>query len=233
LLREGGGVSEQSVNLFDPREQVTGEVGTIPIRTGRALFRNHVTQKVRFFCKRDVEIEKANLERLAKLNGEVENKRLELQSRKNELAKIEQQIKRKKATLVNLAQGIREKEVALAVIEREYLQRPARSVSSFWPSVPEENKAPVEQDGKNLPASSGIYFLWEGQTCVYVGQSVNLQNRVRLSHDKARLIQTPRFTFLEFAAADLLYAECFYISLLKPSLNRNCYASPAEKLGEN
>jgi hypothetical protein len=41
-----------------------------------------------------------------------------------------------------------------------------------------------------------------------------------LSHEKVKLIHPePLFSFLEFPEEDLLFAECFYIGLLKPMLN--------------
>jgi len=72
--------------------------------------------------------------------------------------------------------------------------------------------------GKSLPPSSGIYFLWEGDIVKYVGQSVRLNNRLRLGHHHI-LSAHHRISFVPIEVRMLDWAECHYIGLLRPSLN--------------
>ena len=79
----------------------------------------------------------------------------------------------------------------------------------------------IELRGENMPPGPGIYFLWDNKKNIvaYVGQSINLRNRVRSSHDKIPQIPFPVVSFLEFPLEELVFAECFYIGTLKPPLN--------------
>lgn len=64
----------------------------------------------------------------------------------------------------------------------------------------------------------GIYFLIKDEKIVYVGQSINIQNRVQ----QHRMIKDfDRFTYVECKAEDLSKIEAMYINKLKPILNYN------------
>ncbi len=70
------------------------------------------------------------------------------------------------------------------------------------------------------PAQPGIYFIWYGGVVVYVGQSINLHNRIfkyRGAHTK--LLEGDELSWLQFPLGMLDYAECFYIGTLWPTRN--------------
>jgi hypothetical protein len=62
----------------------------------------------------------------------------------------------------------------------------------------------------------GIYFLISGRSVVYVGQSINVMNRMA---DHARRIKFTRFAFAPFQREHLDLVESLYIHLLRPRLN--------------
>jgi hypothetical protein len=66
---------------------------------------------------------------------------------------------------------------------------------------------------------SGIYFLFEGDTLQYAGQSDDVYQRVR-DHRKKRKIPFDNWRFVVVAIADLDAVEALYIRALKPSYNR-------------
>lgn len=68
----------------------------------------------------------------------------------------------------------------------------------------------------DIPTYSGIYFFWRQKMPYYVGQSVNLQQRL-LPHLKKRY--TDEVAWLPFDVEDLLHAEMFYIGVLRPLAN--------------
>lgn len=68
-----------------------------------------------------------------------------------------------------------------------------------------------------IPSTSGIYFLISNDTIVYVGQSVNVLNRIRQHladkfFDKINIIQCPE--------KELIKLESFYIKKFNPILNK-------------
>lgn len=70
----------------------------------------------------------------------------------------------------------------------------------------------------SLPDRPGIYFVWSGDRVVYVGQSIKLSSRCHLKrHDKIK--DEDWISWLEMPAADLYFAECFYIGILQPERN--------------
>jgi hypothetical protein len=69
---------------------------------------------------------------------------------------------------------------------------------------------------RNAPQSSGVYFLYQGQFVVYVGESVNIKARLS-GHD-----QQGRFDAAGFLLCDphqRKRLEAFYKGLLDPPLN--------------
>lgn len=85
-----------------------------------------------------------------------------------------------------------------------------------YPAVPRAT-IPAHEEGDGLPESSGVYFVWCDDEVVYVGQAVNLRNRVRLRHEQ--ICSGDRVSWLEFPCAVLNYAEAFYIGIMCPSRN--------------
>ena len=92
-----------------------------------------------------------------------------------------------------------------------------------WPKIPDFT-LPILTNGQNMPECSGIYFLInEAGSIQYVGQSVVLRNRVKLSHQK--VMPGDRVTFVEIPVPMLVFAESFYIGICTPprNLQSPCY----------
>lgn len=139
--------------------------------------------------------------------------------------------RRKRNARTNLARELKSSRAKLAEvhrrIEEEYSKLRAAQgnrelfgyTASPYPDppgtiVPE----PPNSDGVGLPDNPGIYFLWEADgVCAYVGQSVNLRGRVRLSHE--HLKPTDKISFIETSRRELTWTESFYIGLLRPYRN--------------
>ena len=79
--------------------------------------------------------------------------------------------------------------------------------------------------GEGLPSVPGIYFVWEGRRCVYVGRSKNLSLRCILGKHPA-LKSGDYLSWLEEPVVRLKVAEAFYIGTLRPERN-----FPAPPLG--
>jgi len=186
------------------------------VETGPARFRNHVRQNIRFLCRGDFE----NLQREMK-----EERRKAIEQIEKECHELQTKLKRSIGQLEHrhrtLSATVDAKKIELANLEQRLSRKRVGAEFPFWPKVPTENKRAVELRGENMPATSGIYFLWDKSKdiVVYVGQSVNLRSRVRQSHDKVPQIQSPLVSFLEFPIEELIFAESFYIGVLKPALN--------------
>lgn len=141
------------------------------------------------------------------------SKRISRQVSESERARIEQDtIDALRTRITKLREQERCARESLAA-----LQRVAIHLSEFqYPSVPEPFLNPTKQ-GDGLPNRSGIYFLWHEGAIMYVGQSVNLRNRVRLSHNQ--MLPGDRVSFVEIDRGLLNYAEPFYIGLVRPARN--------------
>jgi hypothetical protein len=80
---------------------------------------------------------------------------------------------------------------------------------------------------KDIPRLPGVYFIWSATrlNCLYVGQSVDL--RARCATPKKSGIRKgggtvrkgDRVSWLVMGIEDLLFAEAFYIGLLRPPRN--------------
>jgi hypothetical protein len=64
---------------------------------------------------------------------------------------------------------------------------------------------------------AGVYFGWHGPKVVYVGESINIPQRLR-SHENI----SPHWlvSYLEMEPAERFFAESFYIWLTRPPLNK-------------
>ena len=85
-----------------------------------------------------------------------------------------------------------------------------------YPDIPFPHITPTKH-GDHIPCTSGIYILWNKGAPTYVGQSQNLSVRCTLAHPK--VLPTDKISFVELELEELDYAECFYISLLRPNRN--------------
>lgn len=93
----------------------------------------------------------------------------------------------------------------------------------FYPNIPNMLLTPLD-NGFNLPASSGIYFIWDGDKIVYIGKSINLAKRLKIGHHHI-LEKNHKISFLLFDKEFLTWAECFYIGIAKPYKNFGSMAS--------
>ena len=69
-----------------------------------------------------------------------------------------------------------------------------------------------------MPTTSGIYFLWESEVIVYIGQAANFYNRCRLGTHHA-MRDGDYISWLEYPLHMLNYAEYFYIGAIRPVRN--------------
>ena len=91
------------------------------------------------------------------------------------------------------------------------------SYGHSYPPVPPPELAPTKM-GDGLPDHPGIYFLWEGETIDYVGQSICLCGRLKLgSHHVMQPHHRISYVYCERHA--LSWTECHYIGLAKPKKN--------------
>lgn len=88
--------------------------------------------------------------------------------------------------------------------------------NSPYPPAPAE-RFEATKYGDNLPVASGVYFVWSGDSCEYVGQSINIAGRATLSHEK--IVATDQVGFLLFDRSELLFAESYYIGIMRPQRN--------------
>ncbi len=87
------------------------------------------------------------------------------------------------------------------------------------PSPPMPDPGVTAEDvGENneLDGVAAIYFAWESDVVVYVGQTTNLRSRMR-SHHKVK--PTHKLSWIELNRSDLSFEECFYIWACRPVLN--------------
>ena len=86
---------------------------------------------------------------------------------------------------------------------------------------------------QKLNEISGIYFLWSGDTLVYIGKSVNLRDRI-LSSVKERNTKYINITHISYAEieniADVHITEPILITKYKPILNYEFKSSDVSEL---
>lgn len=108
--------------------------------------------------------------------------------------------------------------VIAEVLEAKRTWELARScfVTPDYPEVPD---ARIEVKKKReLPESPGVYFVWDvNGHVVYVGQAVNLNRRVSLSHEN--IVEGDAVSWLEFDEGSLNFAESYYIGVCRPVRN--------------
>jgi hypothetical protein len=78
----------------------------------------------------------------------------------------------------------------------------------------------IIRNGTAVPNKSGVYFIWEGPLVAYVGQSINLAQRL-LNHPQ--LQPDDKISYLLIDRSELFYHEAFYIGLCRPSRNGSGY----------
>lgn len=70
---------------------------------------------------------------------------------------------------------------------------------------------------KRCPIASGIYFLYMGKECVYIGCSINMCARVLYHNHKGKF---DRVEWILFPEEWLLHAERVAIAMFNPPLNK-------------
>jgi hypothetical protein len=89
-----------------------------------------------------------------------------------------------------------------------------------YPDIPGWTVVATSGSLSKVPKTSGIYFVWDAVRCAYVGKSVNLRDRVNLSHKQINSSDLVSWVCLDVEEEkDLLYAESFYIGILAPHRN--------------
>jgi len=87
-----------------------------------------------------------------------------------------------------------------------------------YPKIPELRAPVLESKSDVFPKESGVYFIWNNNKNIcYIGQSVDLQSRLTLSHHNIKEGDFASYVKIPFGL--LLYAESFYIGLCKPARN--------------
>lgn len=80
-----------------------------------------------------------------------------------------------------------------------------------------------------MPSSSGVYFVKDASgTVAYVGQSIRLCHRAKLSHEKIEV--GDRVAWLEFDSELLNWAEAYYIGICRPYRNFGAGVFPSQEL---
>lgn len=86
----------------------------------------------------------------------------------------------------------------------------------------------------DMPPAEGVYFFFDGDECIYVGQTQNFSSRIE-QHKRAGMRWTSHayFEVPKFFASDV---EAYYIRRIRPRLNTSysptrTYSSIVEKLG--
>lgn len=100
----------------------------------------------------------------------------------------------------------------------EWNQWKKRFVPNEYPDPPPGVIKPTAE-GIGVPVASGIYFVWENGIVTYVGQSVNMNSRVRLNNHQA-IYKSDLLSFVPFEKDELVWAECYYVGMLRPKRNR-------------
>lgn len=128
---------------------------------------------------------------------------------------LAEQLVRARARLDILRHTCVKEEAAAAVRHNGML--PAQITATLYPAPPAAHLAPTDY-GQGLPEESGIYFFWRAGVVDYVGQSINLRNRVRLKGHHV-LQEDHGISFVLIDRRDLDWAECWYIGALRPQCN--------------
>jgi hypothetical protein len=134
----------------------------------------------------------------------------------------EQKKNQRKILAENLSSGRKRlRELNKQIIDREQRLEHIRTIiiheNTMYPQVTPPSITPTPE-ATGLPVTSGIYFIWENNVIEYVGQSTNLNARLRLySHN--RIQETDMISFVEIPKHMLTWAECFYIGILHPTRN--------------
>lgn len=152
---------------------------------------------------------------LRKLNREIQNAEYIAEKKVEEHSKEKRKLQahrilsaRARLKSLKESERIASSKWALKFTCKESVNYPHPPIGLFIPN----------KDGLGIPAHPGIYFLWSGDTVMYVGQSINLASRLRLGNHHV-LDSSHRISFLLFPLRELTWAENYYIGALRSPLN--------------
>src|ERR1043166_5952878 len=90
----------------------------------------------------------------------------------------------------------------------------------MYPTIPNPAVTfPIKGAVKELPRQPGIYFVWEDDQLIYVGQTHHLYNRVRRDRYSWLKPGHHQISWVLVPAEELLSAESHYINIGQPSRN--------------
>ena len=72
--------------------------------------------------------------------------------------------------------------------------------------------------GGGLPKGPGVYFVWQSERIVYIGQAIDLRNRCRVNQH-SHILHDCLLSWLPFPFSELIFAEAYYIGLHRPKWN--------------
>jgi hypothetical protein len=75
-------------------------------------------------------------------------------------------------------------------------------------------------------SSSGVYFFYQQGICVYIGESIDIKNRLR-NHEHLKQIDAVGVIYCDSKQRKRL--ECFYIGLLNPERNEQSTTNTHER----
>jgi hypothetical protein len=124
-------------------------------------------------------------------------------------------LRKARASLRKLNAEIAEKQAEIENLERRARIAMVRATDGF-DAPPPPSIIPTD-DGNGLPSDSGIYFVWSFGDIAYVGQSINLRNRVTTRHENIR--QGDLVSYIRCPYHLLDYQEAYFIGLCMPLRN--------------
>lgn len=104
-------------------------------------------------------------------------------------------------------------------------------LSSVEPELLKIKKMAVSTDIVVNLKIPGVYFLFQDETLVYVGQSTHVPTRIE-SHVREGRLKFNRVAFIKVPPENLLEVEAYYIDLLWPEENRTGDRAEIRKLIE-
>lgn len=86
----------------------------------------------------------------------------------------------------------------------------------------------------SMPTASGVYFLFDGEECIYIGETNSFCHRA-LQH-KRNLVRWTSHAYFEAPKMHAPEVEAYYIRRIRPAFNSSypglsIYSSMVEKLG--
>jgi predicted DNA-binding transcriptional regulator AlpA len=127
----------------------------------------------------------------------------------------------KKLGIINKELSKKEKELKILNKKISELQISLSRYSALapYPDIPLPSITPKNSQYPDLKNKSGIYFIWLDGIIMYVGQSTNLDQRLRFKSHSQIKSKEERISVLLFDSEILKWAEFYYIGLARPMRN--------------